>query len=70
MEQLVNVDQLAGYLGVKESTVYQWVHEGKLPNYKVGKLVKFRISEVEDWLKSRHRKGRTDPVYDPWKQGP
>lgn len=48
---------MAQLLSVKPSTVYKWVHEGRIPHYKLGKSVRFREDEVWDWV--RKHKGRT-----------
>ena len=34
----------------KLSTLYLWVEQGKIPHYKVGRLVRFKSEEVEEWL--------------------
>ncbi len=50
-ERLVTVDELAKWLGVPTATIYRWRHhrDGP-PSYKVGRHVRFRAVEVEDWL--------------------
>ncbi len=45
-----SVNEIAEYLGVKISTVYSWVHTRQIPYYKIGRLVKFKIEEVEQWI--------------------
>lgn len=47
----LTTEEVAHYLGIKVSTIYAWVHTRQIPYYKVGRLVKFRISEIEDWLR-------------------
>lgn len=54
MEQMIGVSQVAEILGVKEHTIRQWVHQKKLPFYKIGRLVKFRESDIEEWIKARN----------------
>lgn len=49
-ENLWTVTDLARFLRVQESTVYQWVHEKKVPFHKVNRLVRFKPSEIEKWL--------------------
>ena len=50
IERLVNVKQLAGYLAVPESWVYGHTAAGDIPMVHVGRYVRFRLSEVLDWL--------------------
>jgi excisionase family DNA binding protein len=59
MEKLMTVKDLSEWLQVSPRTVYDWVHVGFIPHYKLSKGVRFKPSEVESWLKKRHRKGRT-----------
>jgi len=58
MEKLLTPDQIAEYLGVKKSTIYQWTHEGYIPYVKLGKFVRFKVSNVERWLEKRSTEGR------------
>jgi excisionase family DNA binding protein len=56
MELLAATD-VAGMIGVKETTVYKWCKEGKLPCLKVGKHWRIRREALEDFLREseRHR---------------
>ncbi len=51
-EPFFDVRGLAEYLRVDESWIYQQVHLRKIPFYKLGKYVRFRKSEIEEWSKS------------------
>lgn len=53
-EKWVNLEDIAFYLSMSEDTVRAWVKENKLPYCRVGKRYKFKISEVDEWI----RKGR------------
>lgn len=45
---------IAEYLGVPVSAVYGWRYKGTGPKgYKVGKHVRFRLSDVQAWLDER-----------------
>jgi len=48
--KLVNVSEISSILSVKPSTVYQWVHEGRIPHFKIGKLVRFDPAEIDRWV--------------------
>jgi excisionase family DNA binding protein len=51
MEQLMDTAELATYLGVPVSTVYDWRVHGKGPAaYRFGKHLKFAVSDVRDWV--------------------
>lgn len=45
-ECLLDVGELAAYLGVKPSWVYSKVVTGELPCLRVGRYLRFRLSEV------------------------
>jgi len=49
---LMTVEELAEYLRVKTSTVYDWAKNGKIPAAKIGRLWRFDRGEVENWVKN------------------
>jgi len=50
--KLMNVDELAQYLGLRKQTVYNWLHQKKISGIKIGKVWRFERAEIEKWLKS------------------
>jgi excisionase family DNA binding protein len=61
-ERLLNVKEVSQTLNVKESTVYDWVSIGFIPHYKIGKLVRFKESEVLKWLEKKRNNGRVKRI--------
>jgi excisionase family DNA binding protein len=55
-DALLNVKQVAEYLQLKESTIYSWAQDGKVPAIKIGRTWRFRRSDLDMWLE-RHLKG-------------
>ena len=55
--ELLAAADVAGMLGVKESTVYRWCSEGKLPCLKIGYHWRIRRGVLEDFLKQSERPG-------------
>src|SRR5215212_9732052 len=53
--ELLAATEVAGLVGVKETTVYRWCKEGKLPCLKVGKHWRIRREALEDFLKRSER---------------
>jgi len=49
-EPLVDSKIVAPLLGIKDRTVRKWGETGILPCYKVGSCLKFRMSEVKEWI--------------------
>ena len=63
LEPLMNIEELAEYLGVPVTTIYDWRVAGKGPcAIRVGRSLKFAVSDVRDWL-ARHRE--TSPGHGP-----
>ena len=51
LEPLMDVAELASYLGLPVSTVYDWRVHGKGPvAYRFGKHLKFAVSDVRAWV--------------------
>jgi excisionase family DNA binding protein len=49
-EPWVSVDDVAKHLGVAKDSVYRWIDAKGLPAKRVGRLWKFRLSEVDEWV--------------------
>ena len=55
LEPLLDVKELAAYLHVPVSTVYDWRTRGLGPRaYRFGKHLKFAVSDVRDWIEQQH----------------
>ena len=50
-EPWVSVDEVAGHLGVAKDSVYRWIEQKRLPAHRVGRLWKFKLSEVDEWVR-------------------
>ncbi|KAF5076350.1 Helix-turn-helix domain protein [anaerobic digester metagenome] len=51
-EHWVSTKEIAIHLGVTIETIRNWIRKETIPCHKVGKLWKFRISEVDAWVTS------------------
>ncbi|GHV05326.1 hypothetical protein FACS1894217_02010 [Clostridia bacterium] len=51
-EKWVNLEDIAVYLSVSEDTVRTWIRTGKIPVSRAGKRYKFKISEIDEWVRS------------------
>ncbi len=57
-ERLLSVEELADWLMVPVGTIYGWRYRGDgPPSYKVGRHVRFRTKEIEEWLQSARSPG-------------
>jgi len=55
-KRYVGTQELSEYLGLTKGTLYVWVCQRKIPYLKVGKLVKFDLKEIDDWLTGKRIK--------------
>ena len=53
--ELLGAEEVARLLGVKESTIWRWCREGRLPCLKVGKHWRMRRGALEDLLREKER---------------
>ena len=49
-EKWSSLEEIAEHLGVSKDTIYRWIAKKQMPAHKVGKLWKFKISEVDEWV--------------------
>lgn len=54
-EELMTATELAAFLCVQEQTVRLWVCQRRIPFYRVGRCVRFRRSEIEEWLQKQRQ---------------
>ncbi len=50
---LMDVQQTANYLGLSVGTIYQWRSQHKIPYIKVGRKLKFKKDQLDQWLADR-----------------
>ncbi|PIP20681.1 MAG: hypothetical protein COX40_03525 [Candidatus Omnitrophica bacterium CG23_combo_of_CG06-09_8_20_14_all_40_11] len=55
-KRFLNISEVAQYLGLTKGSLYVWVHQRRIPYLKIGKLLKFDIIEIEQWLKDKRIK--------------
>lgn len=51
-EPWTSVDDIARHLGVAKDSVYRWIDRRGLPAHKIGRLWKFKVSEVDLWVRA------------------
>jgi len=51
-EPWVTAEHVAQHLGVAKETVYRWRERKGLPAHKIGRLWKFQLSEVDEWVRA------------------
>ena len=51
MDGLLSIKDAAGSLACSEAMLRKWIHQGKLPRVKVGRLTRIRQSDIEAWVR-------------------
>lgn len=46
-ERWLSVEEIGAHLGVSKETIYRWLEKKKMPAHRVGRLWKFKASEVD-----------------------
>ena len=54
IERWYSMNEIAEYLGITRDTVLAWIKNG-MPGVKVGRTWKFKISEVDAWMRSNNK---------------
>ena len=52
LEKWSNLESVAEYLGVNKDTIRNWIKKTDIPAHKIGRQWKFKLSEIEAWVKS------------------
>jgi excisionase family DNA binding protein len=52
VEPWVSLDEISKHLGVARDSIYRWIDKKGLPAHKMGRLWKFKISEVDEWVRA------------------
>ena len=50
-ERWVGVEEVATHLGVAKDSIYRWATAKSMPSHRVGRLLRFKLSEVDEWVK-------------------
>lgn len=51
-EPWASVEDVAKHLGGAKDSVYRWIEARKLPAHRIGRLWKFKLSEVDEWVRA------------------
>ena len=51
-EKWIGIEEAAEYMDVTKDTVRNWIKRTDIPAHKIGKLRKFKKSELDAWIKS------------------
>ncbi len=51
-DKWISLEDAANYMDVTKDTVRNWIKKTDIPAHKIGKLWKFKKSELDEWIKS------------------
>ncbi|WP_096387391.1 helix-turn-helix domain-containing protein [Mycoplasmopsis bovigenitalium] len=52
-DKWISTDEAAEYLGVKATTIREWIKKDNgIPAHKIGRLWKLKKEELDEWVKS------------------
>lgn len=52
IEPWYSVEDIARHLGVSKETIHRWLKRRSIPAHRMGKLWKFKPSEVDAWVQN------------------
>jgi excisionase family DNA binding protein len=55
-DSMLTVREVANYLHVSSATVYKWAKDKEIPSHRLGRLWRFKKSEIDKWM-------HQEPIY-------
>jgi len=63
MNKILSLNELAEYLRISKSTLYQLSEAAKIPSFKVGKQLRFRKNAIDKWI-AKEEKQKAEWIRD------
>ncbi|MFT5602665.1 MAG: excisionase family DNA binding protein [Flavobacteriales bacterium] len=57
-EPWITAEEVSKHLGVAKDTVYRWRENKNMPAHRIGRLWKFKLTEVDDWVRCGGANGK------------
>ena len=51
----MTIQKLSEYLVIKASTIYSLTEQKRIPHYKIGRLIRFKKSEIDLWMEGNKK---------------
>ncbi len=58
--EFMTIKQIAEYLTLSVATIYSMIHRMEIPNYKKGKRLYFKKSDIDAWITSGRRRTHSE----------
>ena len=52
VERWLSLEEISKHVGCSKDTIRAWIKKYTIPYHKVGRMYKFKISEVDAWIES------------------
>ncbi len=52
MERWCSMNEVCEYLGITRDTCLAWIEKRGMSGVKIGRTWKFKISEIDEWMRS------------------
>ncbi len=52
-KKVMNIKEVAGYLGVHTSTIYKYAQQGIIPAFKIGSDWRFSAEHIDQWIEKK-----------------
>ncbi len=59
-EQWVDMEDVSQHLKVNKETIRRWIKTQEFPAHKAGNLLRFKLSEVDAWVRQSSTDNETD----------
>lgn len=59
-DSILTIEEAAKYLQIPKGTIYQLTHRREIPFNKVGRNLRFRLSDLDSWLSSNRKSTRNE----------
>ena len=53
MEILMTIEEVCRKFQVTESCIRAWLHQRRIPSLRIGRLVRFKKQEIDNWLEEK-----------------
>lgn len=53
LEGLWTADEVAAFVGLHVQTIYEKARLGEIPSLKIGRVLRFRPSEIQAWVNAQ-----------------
>ena len=53
IDPLLTIHEVGALLKLEPQSIYQLTYRGKIPHYKIANRLRFRLSEIAEWIEKQ-----------------